>query len=75
MSISDFIRDSVLRERLKKAAVIVVYDLDRRYRELCHQLADEVVSRALCGCERLNGKWFRRSVVCADYSSLNGTAM
>lgn len=39
MSIAEFIRESVLRPRLKQAGVLVVYDADRRYREQCFDLA------------------------------------
>lgn len=39
MSIAEFIRESVLRPRLKQAGVLVVYDADRRYREQCLELS------------------------------------
>src|SRR5690606_25489044 len=39
MSIAEFIRESVLRPRLKQAGALVVYDADKRYRELCFDLA------------------------------------
>ncbi|AYN19668.1 PglZ domain-containing protein [Alcaligenes aquatilis] len=39
MSIAEFIRESVLRPRLKQAGCLVVYDADRRYREQCFDLA------------------------------------
>jgi len=43
MSIAEFIRDSVLRSRLKEAGCLVMYDADRRYREQCFDLvADKV---------------------------------
>ncbi len=43
MSIAEFIRESVLRPRLKQTGALVVYDADRRYRELCFDLtADNV---------------------------------
>jgi len=38
MSIAEFIRESVLRPRLKEAGCLVVYDADRRYREQCLDL-------------------------------------
>lgn len=41
MIIKEFIQEEVLLLRLKKAGVLVVYDPDRRYRELCNELADE----------------------------------
>lgn len=43
MSIATFIRESVLRPRLQNAGCLVVYDPDRRYRELCRALAGEGV--------------------------------
>lgn len=46
MSIADFIRDSVLRPRLAQAGTLVVYDHERRYRELCLELASEAVTVA-----------------------------
>jgi len=51
MSIAEFIRDSVLSPRLKQAGCLVVYDADRRYRELCLDLATDkvrVVDAPLC---------------------------
>lgn len=43
MSIVEFIRDSVLRPRLMQSGCLVVYDADRRYRELCFDLGSETV--------------------------------
>lgn len=43
MSISEFIRESVLRPRLKQAGCLVVYDADKRYREQCLDLAAEKI--------------------------------
>ena len=43
MSITEFIRESVLRPRLKQAGCLVVYDPDQRYREQCHDLAGDKV--------------------------------
>lgn len=43
MSIAEFIRESVLRPRLKEAGCLVVYDVDKRYRELCFDLAADKV--------------------------------
>jgi hypothetical protein len=43
MSIAEFVRESVLRPRLKQAGALVVYDADKRYREQCFDLvADKV---------------------------------
>lgn len=39
MSIAEFIRESVLRPRLKQAGALVVYDAEKRYREQCFDLA------------------------------------
>jgi len=43
MSIAEFIRESVLRPRLKQAGALVVYDADGRYREQCFDLASDKV--------------------------------
>jgi hypothetical protein len=43
MSIAEFIRESVLRPRLKQAGALVVYDADKRYREQCFDLAADKV--------------------------------
>jgi hypothetical protein len=43
MSIAEFIRESVLRPRLKQWGCLVVYDADKRYREQCFDLAAEKV--------------------------------
>lgn len=43
MSLAEFIRESVLRPRLKAAGCLVVYDADQRYREQCFDLAAEKV--------------------------------
>lgn len=43
MSIAEFIREGVLRPRLQQAGCLVVYDADRRYRELCLDLATDQV--------------------------------
>lgn len=43
MTIAEFIRESVLRPRLKQAGALVVYDADKRYRELCFDLAADKV--------------------------------
>ena len=39
MAIKGFVRDQVLLPRLRQASVLVVYDPDRRYRDLCLELA------------------------------------
>jgi len=44
MSIAAFIRDAVLRERVREHAVMVVYDQHRRYRDICRSIADETVA-------------------------------
>lgn len=43
MSIAEFIRENVLRSRLKQSGCLVVYDPDRRYREQCFDLATDQV--------------------------------
>lgn len=43
MSIAEFIRESILRPRLKQAGCLVVYDADQRYRDLCLGLAGDAV--------------------------------
>lgn len=43
MTIAEFIRDSVLRPRLKQAGCLVVYDANKRYREQCFDLGAEKV--------------------------------
>ncbi|TRZ91908.1 MAG: PglZ domain-containing protein, partial [Rhodocyclaceae bacterium] len=43
MTIAEFIRDSVLRPRLKQWGCLVVYDADKRYREQCFDLGAEKV--------------------------------
>ena len=40
MSIAVFVREDIMRPRLRKASVLAVYDPDQRYRDLCHGLAD-----------------------------------
>ena len=42
-SIKDFLQAHVLLPRLQKTGVLVVYDLERRYRELCLELASEAL--------------------------------
>ena len=41
MSIKTFIQQEVLLPRLRQSGVLVVYDNERRYRELCGELASE----------------------------------
>lgn len=43
MTIAEFIRENVLRPRLKQSGCLVVYDADKRYREQCFDLAAEKV--------------------------------
>jgi hypothetical protein len=43
MSIADFIRENVLRPRLKQTGCLVVYDKDKRYRRECFDLASDKV--------------------------------
>jgi hypothetical protein len=43
MIIAEFIREIVLRPRLKEAGCLVVYDADNRYREQCFDLAADKV--------------------------------
>lgn len=43
MTIAEFVRESVLRPRLKQAGALVVYDADKRYREQCFDLAADNV--------------------------------
>ena len=42
MSIKQFIYTEILLPRLRQADVLVVYDPDRRYRELCLELASDL---------------------------------
>jgi hypothetical protein len=42
--IADYIRDEVFNARLRQSAVLVVYDPQRRYRELCLSLACDAVA-------------------------------
>lgn len=44
MGIANFIRDSILTLRLKKAECLVVYDPDHRYRDLCLEIATEEIA-------------------------------
>jgi len=41
MGIKDFIQNEILLPRLKKSGVLIIYDPQRRYRELCLELAAE----------------------------------
>ncbi len=43
MSIVEFIRENVLRPRLKQAGALVVYDAEMRYRDICFELAGDNV--------------------------------
>jgi len=42
--IREYIRDEVLRRRLKQASVMVVYDPTHRYLDLCQELVDETIA-------------------------------
>jgi hypothetical protein len=42
MTISRFIQEQIILPKLRKAGVMVLYDQERRYRELCLELADDV---------------------------------
>jgi len=44
MGIANFIRDSILSPRLKKAECLVVYDPDHRYRTLCLEIATDAIA-------------------------------
>ncbi len=44
MSLADFIRDTVLRPRLKKAGCLVVYDPAKLYRDIVADLADDQIA-------------------------------
>ncbi|NJC05755.1 hypothetical protein GGQ97_001548 [Sphingomonas kaistensis] len=43
MSIAAFIRDCVIRPRLRESGCMVVYDPDRRYQDICAAVADEEI--------------------------------
>jgi len=43
MSITEFIRESILRPRMKGAGCLVIYDPNRRYREICLAMRSESV--------------------------------
>lgn len=43
MQIKEFIRENVLHQRLKQRGCLVVYDPERRYRELCLELGDDKI--------------------------------
>jgi hypothetical protein len=42
--IAEYIRDEVFKDRLRRSAVLVVYDPHRRYREICLSLASDGVA-------------------------------
>jgi hypothetical protein len=44
MSIADFIRDDILKHRLKDKECLVVYDPDQRYQDLCLDLANDKIT-------------------------------
>jgi len=43
VSIAEFIRENILRPRLKQAGCMVMYDADKRYRDQCFDLAADKV--------------------------------
>src|SRR5665213_665272 len=43
MSIAEFIREKVLKPRLKEKGCLVVYDADKRFREQCFDLASDKI--------------------------------
>jgi hypothetical protein len=44
MGIRDFIRDQVFADCLQKHGVLVVYDADWRYRDLCRSMTSDLVT-------------------------------
>jgi len=44
MGIRDFIRDQIFADRLQKRGVLVVYDADFRYQDLCRSMASNLVT-------------------------------
>ena len=59
MKIADFIRDEILLRRLNECEVLVVYDAEGRYRDLCLSLASDT-----------NENDLRRAVIDAGESSI-----
>lgn len=56
MSIAEFIRDGVLRPRLQQAGCLVVYDVDKRYRDQCFALASDKVRVVDAGESSIDGR-------------------
>lgn len=44
MGIRDFIRDQVFAKCLRERGVLVVYDVDHRYRDLCRSMAGDLIT-------------------------------
>lgn len=44
MKIKNYIQNEIIKPRLVQSSVLVVYDVDGRYRELCGELADETTT-------------------------------
>ena len=42
--IREYIKEEIFKKRLTQSLVLVVYDSDNRYRELCAELAEESVA-------------------------------
>jgi hypothetical protein len=75
MSISEFLREKVLRPRLRQAGALVVYDEDRRYREQCFDLATDkllVVDASESSIESRESAIRALREVGASHSSLQG---
>jgi len=44
MKIKDYIRDEILMPRLQKHEVLAVYDAERRYHDLCREMASDLIT-------------------------------
>ena len=42
--IREYIKEEIFKKRLTQSSVLVVYDSDNRYRDLCAELADESIA-------------------------------
>jgi len=56
MSFASFFKSSVLEERLAKSQVLVVYDPDGRYRDLCSEMVTETRSVVDCTESSINSR-------------------